>query len=455
MPRNPSAAARISAPRAASLPGNTQSLIDRAQAQGIAVVQVFHREPGRGRRQPLHGCVRSGARACRAVAAPGWRCSTRRSTRPCSPVPPTARRSSAGCAARGIDALLVTGIRTEQCCETTTRHASDLGFSVRYVTDATLTFPMQHPRRAQGQPRRRSASAPSWCSTDASREIVSSAGGARHSAVPAAMDAPRDVFFVLLPKRGAAGRRRPRRCVPQRRGAAARQLPAALRGAAVAAAGRRRPEPVRPRAAADAARARLARSPHRGHRRCASTRRIAAAQRVLQWLRSGAVRESLLMCVCAGQRAGRVRRAARRPRLHDPSRAPGGTAPRRPRRAGPGQPHLRRGRHGVHQRRRHRWPRPRAARHRPAAGRARGGQRRARPGCVPAPRRQRSGAFAVGHAPQPPAPGRAPRAGRGRRATRPRAGVRASSPRSPAPARATSRACSPSTPTARRSTTCS
>jgi nicotinamidase-related amidase len=44
---------------------------------------------------------------------------------------------------RDIEELLVTGIRTEQCCETTTRHASDLGFKVRYVTDATLTFPMQ------------------------------------------------------------------------------------------------------------------------------------------------------------------------------------------------------------------------------------------------------------------------------------------------------------------------
>ena len=40
--------------------------------------------------------------------------------------------------------LIVSGIRTEQCCETTTRHASDLGFSVDYVTDATLTFPMTH-----------------------------------------------------------------------------------------------------------------------------------------------------------------------------------------------------------------------------------------------------------------------------------------------------------------------
>ena len=43
----------------------------------------------------------------------------------------------------GVSEILVTGIRTEQCCETTTRHASDLGFSVRYVSDATLTFPMR------------------------------------------------------------------------------------------------------------------------------------------------------------------------------------------------------------------------------------------------------------------------------------------------------------------------
>jgi nicotinamidase-related amidase len=45
---------------------------------------------------------------------------------------------------RGIGELLISGIRTEQCCETTTRHASDLGFGVRYVSDATLTFPMQN-----------------------------------------------------------------------------------------------------------------------------------------------------------------------------------------------------------------------------------------------------------------------------------------------------------------------
>ena len=46
---------------------------------------------------------------------------------------------------QGIQRLIVSGIRTEQCCETTTRHASDLGWSVDYVTDATLTWDMAQP----------------------------------------------------------------------------------------------------------------------------------------------------------------------------------------------------------------------------------------------------------------------------------------------------------------------
>jgi nicotinamidase-related amidase len=43
---------------------------------------------------------------------------------------------------RGIRHLLVSGIRTEQCCETTTRHASDSGYRVDFVSEATLTFAM-------------------------------------------------------------------------------------------------------------------------------------------------------------------------------------------------------------------------------------------------------------------------------------------------------------------------
>jgi nicotinamidase-related amidase len=42
----------------------------------------------------------------------------------------------------GIRRLVISGIRTEQCCETTTRHGSDLGWQVDYVTEATHTMPL-------------------------------------------------------------------------------------------------------------------------------------------------------------------------------------------------------------------------------------------------------------------------------------------------------------------------
>lgn len=45
----------------------------------------------------------------------------------------------------GIRRVIVSGIRTEQCCETTTRHASDLGWTVDFVSAATMTFDMDMP----------------------------------------------------------------------------------------------------------------------------------------------------------------------------------------------------------------------------------------------------------------------------------------------------------------------
>ncbi len=42
----------------------------------------------------------------------------------------------------GISRLIVCGARTEQCCETTARHASDIGYHVDFVSEATLTFAM-------------------------------------------------------------------------------------------------------------------------------------------------------------------------------------------------------------------------------------------------------------------------------------------------------------------------
>lgn len=44
---------------------------------------------------------------------------------------------------RDINHLIICGIRTEQCCETTARVASDLGYRVSFVSEAMLTFPMQ------------------------------------------------------------------------------------------------------------------------------------------------------------------------------------------------------------------------------------------------------------------------------------------------------------------------
>lgn len=43
---------------------------------------------------------------------------------------------------RGVRRIVVAGIQTEQCCETTARVGADLGYAVDFVTEATLTFPI-------------------------------------------------------------------------------------------------------------------------------------------------------------------------------------------------------------------------------------------------------------------------------------------------------------------------
>jgi nicotinamidase-related amidase len=43
---------------------------------------------------------------------------------------------------RRVGRVTISGIQTEQCCETTARVAADLGFDVDFVTEATLTFPI-------------------------------------------------------------------------------------------------------------------------------------------------------------------------------------------------------------------------------------------------------------------------------------------------------------------------
>lgn len=109
-----------------------QALIDGAKARGIPVVQIFHVEEtgpfseASGHVTPL---------APLSVPADAVFRKTRHSALVGTGLEVWLNR-------QGIRRVIVSGIRTEQCCETTTRHASDLGYTVDYVGEATLTFPM-------------------------------------------------------------------------------------------------------------------------------------------------------------------------------------------------------------------------------------------------------------------------------------------------------------------------
>lgn len=112
-----------------------QKLIDGAEAAGIPVVQIFHVDGDRAFAEES-GFIRAldGLRITPAV--------TFRKNRHSAFV---GTGLDVWLTQHGINRLIVSGIRTEQCCETTTRQGSDLGYSIDFVTEATLTFPMTHP----------------------------------------------------------------------------------------------------------------------------------------------------------------------------------------------------------------------------------------------------------------------------------------------------------------------
>ena len=121
---------------------NTQALINRCRDEGIPVLQVFHQEPGADLRNPFHpqsGLIRTMPElVLRADAVFYKEVHSAQYGRTTEGVTLENWLRS-----HGVEEVVVTGIRTEQCCETTTRHASDAGFKVQFVGDATLTFPMQ------------------------------------------------------------------------------------------------------------------------------------------------------------------------------------------------------------------------------------------------------------------------------------------------------------------------
>jgi nicotinamidase-related amidase len=122
---------------------NVNALLDGAQARGIPIVRVFHTD---GPQTPDNPFAHGGA-YIRPLAglAPFEAALTvekhRHSALVGTPLGPWLVEN-------GIRRLIVAGIRTEQCCETTTRHASDEGWEIDFVGDATLTFDMTTPSGA-------------------------------------------------------------------------------------------------------------------------------------------------------------------------------------------------------------------------------------------------------------------------------------------------------------------
>lgn len=109
-----------------------QALIDGAKRTGIPVVQIFHVED-EGDFSLQSGLVRPISSL--TIEADAVFHKRRYSAVVGSGLDVWLTRN-------GVRRVIVSGIRTEQCCETTTRHLSDLGYTIDYVGEATLTFPM-------------------------------------------------------------------------------------------------------------------------------------------------------------------------------------------------------------------------------------------------------------------------------------------------------------------------
>lgn len=120
-------------------------LVDFARAQGHLVVWVLHTEPGTGGVfDPANGHVRHIAPLAPAEGEPQLAKTSHNAF--------TTTNLQQILTERGIRNLVTCGIRTEQCVETTTRLASDLGYQVTFVVDATASEPIAHPDAPAGRP---------------------------------------------------------------------------------------------------------------------------------------------------------------------------------------------------------------------------------------------------------------------------------------------------------------
>lgn len=116
------------------------ALIDGCVSAGVPIVRVFHQDGPEHADNPfsaVSGHVRP-LKGLREFEASLTIVKHRHSALVATPLSIWLHR-------QGITRLVIAGIRTEQCCETTARHASDEGWEVDYVSEATLTFDMQSP----------------------------------------------------------------------------------------------------------------------------------------------------------------------------------------------------------------------------------------------------------------------------------------------------------------------
>jgi len=126
--------ARVSTP---DIVGRANRLVDLARQAGDLVVWVLHTEPGSGNPfDPDSGFVRLMDGLKPEPGDPVLAKTSRNAF--------TTTNLQQILTEKGVRELVICGIQTEQCCETTARVAGDLGFDVTFVTEATATFPIPH-----------------------------------------------------------------------------------------------------------------------------------------------------------------------------------------------------------------------------------------------------------------------------------------------------------------------
>ena len=134
------------------------ALVGLARSQGDLVVWVLHTEPGSGGVfDPASGFVRLLPGLSVTEGEPLLTKTAHNAF--------TTTNLQQRLTQHRVGEVVVSGIRTEQCCETTARVASDLGLDVTFVTDATATMPLADPRAEAGRPYRQVLADPRTLST--------------------------------------------------------------------------------------------------------------------------------------------------------------------------------------------------------------------------------------------------------------------------------------------------